>query len=47
MGERVVTGGHLTRLDEEEIYVGVAEVAASLSKKLDVERLVHLRWPVV
>ncbi len=47
MGERVVTEGHLTRLDEEEICVGVAEVAASLSKKLDVERLIHLRWPVV
>ena len=47
MGERVVTRGHLTRVDEAEIYALVDEVVARLSKKLDVARLVHLRWPVV
>ena len=47
MGERVVTGGHLTRLDEAEIDAGVEETVARLSKKLDVAKLVHLRWPVV
>ena len=47
MGERVVTRGHLTQMDEAEIYSGVEAVVASLSKKLDLNRLVHLRWPVV
>jgi 5-methylthioadenosine/S-adenosylhomocysteine deaminase len=47
MGERVVAGGHLTRVDEAEIDAGVEETVARLSSKLDVAKLVHTRWPVV
>ncbi len=46
-GERVVTKGHLTRVDEAEIDVQVENFVSRLSSKLDVAQLVHTRWPVV
>ena len=45
-GERVVTKGHLTRVDEAEIVGLVHETVSRISEKLDIEKLVNLRWPV-
>ena len=47
MGERVVSEGHLTQVDEADIEARVEEAVARLSDKLDVAKLVHSRWPVV
>jgi 5-methylthioadenosine/S-adenosylhomocysteine deaminase len=45
-GERVVASGHLTKIDEQEIFKLLHQTVARMSKVLDVRRLVHLRWPV-
>jgi 5-methylthioadenosine/S-adenosylhomocysteine deaminase len=46
-GEQVVRDGHLTRLDEAEALNLVAESMQRIGRKLDVQKLVNLRWPVV
>jgi 5-methylthioadenosine/S-adenosylhomocysteine deaminase len=45
-GERVVQDGHLTKVDEQEILRLVAETMKRIGRKLDVPKLVKLRWPV-
>jgi 5-methylthioadenosine/S-adenosylhomocysteine deaminase len=46
-GEQVVSKGHLTKIDETEVFALVRDTMVRMSKKLDVKRLVHLRWPVI
>ncbi|HEY7671020.1 MAG TPA: amidohydrolase family protein [Gammaproteobacteria bacterium] len=46
-GERVVGDGHLTKLDESEVLRVVAETMKRLGQKLDMRKLVKLRWPVI
>jgi cytosine/adenosine deaminase-related metal-dependent hydrolase len=46
-GERVVSGGHLTKQDESEVLRLVAEAMQRISQKLDLRKLVKLRWPVI
>ena len=46
-GERVVSDGHLTKLDESKVLQGVAETMQRISQKLDLPKLVKLRWPVI
>jgi 5-methylthioadenosine/S-adenosylhomocysteine deaminase len=46
-GERVVSGGHLTKQDESEVLRLVAETMQRISQKLDLRKLVKLRWPVI
>jgi cytosine/adenosine deaminase-related metal-dependent hydrolase len=45
-GERVVSDGHLTKLDESDVLHAVAETMQRISQKLDLRKLVKLRWPV-
>ena len=46
-GEHVVGNGRLTRIDDRETLDRVRESAARLGERLDLDRLVNLRWPVV
>jgi 5-methylthioadenosine/S-adenosylhomocysteine deaminase len=46
-GERVVGDGHLTKLDESEVLRLVAKTMRRISQKLDLRKLVNLRWPVI
>ena len=46
-GERVVQDGHLAKLDEAEIRRQVAETMQRIGRKLDVPKLLKLRWPVI
>lgn len=46
-GEHVVRDGHLTRLDEERILADVAVTAGRIAGRLDMNRIVKLKWPVV
>ena len=45
-GEHVVRDGHLTKLDEAEVLRLVAESMQRIGRKLDLPKLVNLRWPV-
>jgi 5-methylthioadenosine/S-adenosylhomocysteine deaminase len=45
-GDRVVANGHLTKLDESEVLERVAESVRRFGTKLDLQRLVKLKWPV-
>ncbi len=45
-GEQVVRDYRLTRIDEEALYREVAPAVARFSKKLPVEKMNQLRWPV-
>jgi 5-methylthioadenosine/S-adenosylhomocysteine deaminase len=45
-GEHVVKKGHLTKIDETEIFKLLNETVIRMGKTLDIGRLVHLRWPV-
>lgn len=45
-GERVVSEGHLTRVDESDLLRLVRETAAAIGARLDAPQLVGLRWPV-
>jgi 5-methylthioadenosine/S-adenosylhomocysteine deaminase len=46
-GERVVADGHLTKIDEAGILELAGDTMSRISRKLDVRRMVHLRWPVI
>ena len=46
-GKRVVESGHLTNVDENEIFDLVRQSMQRFAEKLDLEKLVNLRWPVV
>lgn len=45
-GERVVSEGRLTRVEEDEILRRVAETAARIGATVGADRLISLRWPV-
>ncbi len=45
-GEQVVRDGRLTRIDEAEIYREIPRAVARFSGRLDMSRIVTLRWPV-
>jgi 5-methylthioadenosine/S-adenosylhomocysteine deaminase len=45
-GEHVVSKGHLTKVDEAEVLQLVAAAMLRIGKKLDVAKLIKLRWPV-
>jgi 5-methylthioadenosine/S-adenosylhomocysteine deaminase len=45
-GERVVRNGRLTRIRESDVFRQVSDTMSRMSGKLDIKRLVHLRWPV-
>ncbi len=46
-GTRVVEQGHLTGIDEAEVIDRVRDSVQRLGGKLDLDKLVNLRWPVV
>ena len=45
-GDRVVSNGHLTKVDETEVLEQVAATMGRIARKLDIPKLVKLRWPV-
>ena len=45
-GEQVVRDYKLTRIDEAAIYREVPRAVSRFSKKLKVDKMVQLRWPV-
>jgi cytosine/adenosine deaminase-related metal-dependent hydrolase len=46
MGEQVVAGGRLTRLDETRLRADVPAAVARLRRHLKFENMVQLKWPV-
>ncbi len=46
-GDHVVKKGHLTMVDESEVFKLVDETVTRIGKKLDIKKLVHTRWPVL
>jgi hypothetical protein len=46
MGEQVVAGGHLTRIDEAKLFAEVPAAVGRLRKHLKFENMVQLKWPV-
>jgi 5-methylthioadenosine/S-adenosylhomocysteine deaminase len=45
-GEQVVRDGRLTRIDEDELYKEIPKAVARFSKRLPMEKIVQLKWPV-
>jgi 5-methylthioadenosine/S-adenosylhomocysteine deaminase len=45
-GEQVVKDGRLTRIDEETIYREIPRAVARFSGRLNMSKIVTLRWPV-
>jgi 5-methylthioadenosine/S-adenosylhomocysteine deaminase len=45
-GEHVVSKGRLVKIDESEVLKQVADAMLRIDKKLNVAKLVKLRWPV-
>jgi 5-methylthioadenosine/S-adenosylhomocysteine deaminase len=45
-GETVVRDGKLTRVDEERVLADVRATAERIAGRLDMERVVKLKWPV-
>ena len=45
-GEQVVRDGRLTRIDEAELYRQIPQAVARFSKRLRMDEMVQLRWPV-
>jgi len=46
MGEQVVAVGHLTQIDEAELFAEVPVAVARFRKQLAFETMVQLKWPV-
>jgi 5-methylthioadenosine/S-adenosylhomocysteine deaminase len=46
MGEQVVAGGHLTRIDEAKLFAEVPAAIARLRRHLKFQNMVTLKWPV-
>jgi 5-methylthioadenosine/S-adenosylhomocysteine deaminase len=46
-GEPVVRDGHLTKVDEADVLRQVTESMQRIGRKLDVPKLMKLRWPVI
>ena len=45
-GEQVVKGGRLTKIDEMALYREIPETVARFSKRLKMDEIVTLKWPV-
>ena len=45
-GEQVVRDGRLTRIDEGALYDAIPKVVARFSKRLEMDKMVQLKWPV-
>jgi 5-methylthioadenosine/S-adenosylhomocysteine deaminase len=45
-GEQVVRDGRLTRIDEQQIMREVAKAGARITGRLDMKKMIKLRWPV-
>ena len=46
MGEQVVAGGRLTKIDESKVYEDVPVAVSRFGKKLKLDQMVQLKWPV-
>ena len=46
MGEQVVAGGHLTRIDEAKLFAEVPIAVGRFRKHLKFDQMVQLKWPV-
>jgi 5-methylthioadenosine/S-adenosylhomocysteine deaminase len=46
MGEQVVGGGHLTRIDEAKLFAEVPVAVGRFKKHLKFDQMVQLKWPV-
>ncbi len=46
MGEQVVAGGHLTRIDEAKLFAEVPVAVSRFKKHLKFDQMVQLKWPV-
>ena len=46
MGEQVVSGGHLTKVDEAKVFAEVPVAVNRFKKHLKFENMVQLKWPV-
>jgi 5-methylthioadenosine/S-adenosylhomocysteine deaminase len=45
-GEQVVAGGRLTRIDEAKLYEEVPVAVSRFGRRLKLDKMVQLRWPV-
>jgi cytosine/adenosine deaminase-related metal-dependent hydrolase len=45
-GEQVVREGHLVNVDEQEVLRDVLAASQRIGARLDLEKIVKLRWPV-
>ena len=45
-GEQVVKSGKLTKVDEDTIYTEIPRAVARFGKRLDMKKIVTLKWPV-
>jgi 5-methylthioadenosine/S-adenosylhomocysteine deaminase len=45
-GEQVVAGGRLTKIDESKVYEDVPVAVSRFGKKLKLDQMVQLKWPV-
>jgi 5-methylthioadenosine/S-adenosylhomocysteine deaminase len=46
MGEQVVAGGRLTRIDEAKLFAEVPVAVSRFKKRLKFDQMVQLKWPV-
>jgi 5-methylthioadenosine/S-adenosylhomocysteine deaminase len=46
MGEQVVAGGHLTKIDEAKLFAEVPVAVSRFKKHLKIDQMVQLKWPV-
>jgi len=46
MGEQVVAGGHLTKIDEAKLFAEVPVAVSRFKKHLKFDQMVQLKWPV-
>ena len=46
MGEQVVAGGHVTRIDEAKLFAEVPIAVGRFRKHLKFDQMVQLKWPV-
>jgi 5-methylthioadenosine/S-adenosylhomocysteine deaminase len=46
MGEQVVAGGHMTRIDEAKLFAEVPIAVGRFKKHLKFDQMVQLKWPV-
>jgi 5-methylthioadenosine/S-adenosylhomocysteine deaminase len=45
-GEQVVRDGRLTRIDERQLYQEIPKAVSRFTKRLKMNEMVQLRWPV-